>query len=236
LTIGTDPSCDFSFQLEKESIAGMEFTVTEKNEGTHRYTTSLVGTHNIYNIVGAIAVARALGLTHAHCQRGLERFHGIPGRLQRVPNSVERHVFVDYAHTPDALEKVLQSLRRLMPPGKHKLITVFGCGGDRDQGKRPLMGGTAQKFSDIAVVTSDNPRTEDPKTIVDGILSGMDKSKAVTEIDREKALRKAAKLSAPGDIILIAGKGHEDYQIIGRQTLAFSDFEKMKAVLQEMRP
>jgi len=232
LLIGTTPDCDFSFKVDAETIDGLKMTVTEKNKGSTQYSTSLIGKHNAYNVVGAIAVARALGISHVHCQRALAKFKGIPGRLQRVAGD-RRHAFVDYAHTPDALEKVLQALSALK--GGAQLITIFGCGGDRDAGKRPMMGQIAQKYSDRAVVTSDNPRGEDPNKIIADILTGMDASRATVEADREKAFHKAIELSKDGDIILIAGKGHEDYQIVGSQTLNFSDYDKMKVILEGIK-
>lgn len=234
--IGQKNQPRFGFKKESESLEGTIFSITEAGVGSFKYTTGLVGTHNLYNITGAVAAARVLGISHSHCQRALQKFTGIPGRLQRVPNIRQRHAFVDYAHTPDALEKVLEALREMRPAGSTaKIITIFGCGGDRDKGKRPLMGRTAQKFSDQIVVTSDNPRSEDPQAILQDIVQGLDPAGVIVEADREKAFRAAVQASRPGDILLIAGKGHEDYQIIGSQTLHFSDFDTMKTILQELK-
>lgn len=231
-TFGQSAQSDFSFLITKTDIQGMEFEVREKKSPPIKYKTTMIGKHNVENCVGAIAVARCLGIPHDVCQIAIQNFSGVPGRLQRVPNRHGRHVFIDYAHTPDALEKVLQALNQLKP-ATAQLITVFGCGGDRDQGKRPLMRQVAQKYSTKVVVTSDNPRTEDPQKIIEQVLAGAaDFNHLESVVDREEAFKKALSLSHKNDILLIAGKGHEDYQIIGKQILPFSDFEKMKTLLE----
>ncbi len=227
---GQTPDCDFYYRIIKTSIDGMDFEISEKKSAPISYHTSMVGAHNVANCVGAVAVARCLGVRHETCQQALRSFSGVPGRLQRVPNLHRRHVFVDYAHTPDALEKVLSSLRGIKS-AKANLITVFGCGGDRDQGKRPLMREVAEAFSDQVIVTSDNPRSEDPQAIIAQIMAGTKSPQVTSEVDREKALQLAVQTSLPEDVIVIAGKGHEDYQIIGTQTLPFSDYDKMKTIL-----
>ncbi len=241
-TFGQAADCDFHYRITETTVDGMEFEVVEKRSAekmlTYKYQTSMIGAHNVANCVGAIAVARCLGVSHEICQLAIKQFTGVPGRLQRVPNKHRRHVFVDYAHTPDALEKVLQAVLKIKSPNA-QLISIFGCGGDRDQGKRPLMMQMAQKYSSHTVVTSDNPRSEDPQHIIDQILAGGVVGKnsnakyMTTEIDREEAFRKALALSKPEDVIVVAGKGHENYQIIGATTLPFSDFEKMQALLQK---
>ncbi len=231
-TFGQTEDCDFYFKITQTTVDGMQYEVREK-KSTYKYQTSMIGAHNVANCVGAIAVARCLGVSHETCQLSMAQFTGVPGRLQRVPNKHRRHVFVDYAHTPDALEKVLQAVLKIKAPNA-KLITIFGCGGDRDQGKRPLMMQMAQKYSTHTVVTSDNPRSEDPQHIIDQILAGGSTTKnTTTEVDREEAFRKALALSQPEDVIVVAGKGHEDYQIIGTTTLPFSDLEKMQSLLQK---
>jgi UDP-N-acetylmuramoyl-L-alanyl-D-glutamate--2,6-diaminopimelate ligase len=133
----------------------------------------------------------------------------VPGRLERVPTKKNFQAFVDYAHTPDALENVLRSLRQLTP---RRIITVFGCGGDRDHSKRPLMAAAAESLSDRVIVTSDNPRSEDPMAILREVVQGFRGSAQETYVDRESAIRRAVELAGPGDFILVAGKGHEDYQ------------------------
>jgi len=208
-----------------------------------KITSSLVGSVNLQNILGAIGVGCALGLTDDSIARGIARLPKVPGRLEKVDNSRGVIVLVDYAHTPDALEKTLQVVRQLTDK---KLIVVFGCGGDRDAGKRPLMGEIAARLSDLAVLTSDNPRTEEPGAILADVEAGvrkvgitrLDGSSArgarttsspergyFVEADRRAAIRLALSLVSAGDAVLIAGKGHEDYQILGTTKIHFDDRE-----------
>jgi UDP-N-acetylmuramoyl-L-alanyl-D-glutamate--2,6-diaminopimelate ligase len=179
----------------------------------------LVGAHNVLNALAAIGAAVAIGIPLAHCIAGLAALQNVPGRLERVPNQRGIHVFVDYAHTPDALVNVLEALRGL---GARRVITLFGCGGDRDAGKRPLMGAAASASSDFVVVTSDNPRSEDPDAIIRQIVPGVTGAFAV-EADRRKAIGRAIAEAAPGDVVVIAGKGHETTQTIGTAVLPFDD-------------
>ena len=155
--------------------------------------------------------------------QGIKHLAGVPGRLERVPNQRGVHVWVDYAHKPDALEKVLKALNEVRE--NHRLITVFGCGGDRDK-KRPVMGKIAVEWSDRVIVTSDNPRTEDPNSIIQEILTEIQSNRKVTvEVDRKKAIFEAIRSTQSGDLVLIAGKGHEDYQILGTTKIHFDDRE-----------
>jgi len=158
----------------------------------------------------------------------------VPGRFEVVDAKAEIMVVVDYAHKPDALERLLAGARRLQPS---RLITVFGCGGDRDRGKRALMGRIAARASDLSVVTSDNPRSEDPRAIVDEILEGAREidpalERHLVEVDRAKAIRAAVATAQPGDIVVIAGKGHEPYQLVGGRRLEFDDREHARAALR----
>lgn len=188
----------------------------------------LVGLHNASNLLAAQALALQTGLDVGD-MASLETFHGVSGRLERVRNAKGLHVFVDYAHTPDALENVLKSLDLLR---RGRLITVFGCGGDRDRAKRPLMGRAVCRFSDVAVLTSDNPRTEDPLAIINDVLPGTAGCKELlVEPDRRQAIRQALDLMDDTDICVIAGKGHEDYQIIGTVKHPFSDQAEVRAHL-----
>src|SRR5262245_19350473 len=171
----------------------------------------LIGHYNVANLALAIGVGEALGLPHDAIARGIAELPGVPGRVERVPNAADLDIFVDYAHTPDALRNVLSALR---PLTRRRLICVFGCGGDRDPTKRPRMGAEVAELADLAVVTSDNPRTEDPRAIVEQILAGMPRPFAV-DVDRARAIRAAISEAVPGDVVVIAGKGHEDYQIVG---------------------
>lgn len=181
------------------------------------FHSKLVGKFNAYNLLGVFALALGMGLHHNDLSC-LEEYTGVVGRLERIGNS---NCFVDYAHTPDALINVLQTLK---DSGFKRIITVFGCGGDRDKGKRPLMREAVERLSDIFIVTSDNPRTEDPKAIINDILKGIHtKKEYYIEEDRKKAIQKAYSLLEKEDALLIAGKGHEEYQIIGTVTHPFSD-------------
>jgi UDP-N-acetylmuramoyl-L-alanyl-D-glutamate--2,6-diaminopimelate ligase len=189
--------------------------------------TPLRGGFNVYNTLAALGGCLVVGQPLARLAAAAEALHGIPGRMERVPLSARRIGVVDYAHTPDSLEKALQTLRALSPK---RIITVFGCGGNRDKGKRPLMGAVAARHSDLCVVTSDNPRREDPMEIIDEILTGMPCRGVVVEPDRRTAIRQAYALSRPGDVILVAGKGHETYQIVGDERLPFSDTEELRCL------
>jgi MurE/MurF fusion protein len=185
----------------------------------------LIGQYNVDNLALAVGICEALGLPHEAISRGIARLGGVPGRVERVANAAGLDLVVDYAHTPDALRNVLSTLR---PLAKRRLICVFGCGGDRDPTKRPAMGAAVAELADLAVVTSDNPRTEDPYAIIDQILPGVPRPFLV-EVDRRAAIRAAIAEATPGDIVLIAGKGHEDYQIIGAEKHHFDDREEAAA-------
>ncbi|MGL4721853.1 MAG: UDP-N-acetylmuramoyl-L-alanyl-D-glutamate--2,6-diaminopimelate ligase [Desulfovibrionaceae bacterium] len=190
-------------------------------------SSALVGKHNAYNLLGVIALALALGFTSTQTQ-SLSTCVGVIGRLERIEDSC---VFVDYAHTPDALSNVLATLK---DAGFTKILTVFGCGGERDSEKRPLMATAVEAFSDIIIVTSDNPRNENPDIIIEDIMRGFQDTKSVhIELDREKAITLALSLYEEGMAILIAGKGHEEYQIIGETKYPFSDQKIVKALLKE---
>jgi UDP-N-acetylmuramoyl-L-alanyl-D-glutamate--2,6-diaminopimelate ligase len=202
----------------------------------------LVGAHNVENLLCAAGMAVALGLPPAAIERGLSECAGAPGRLERI-SARGIDVFVDYAHTDDALGRALAALRALSP---RRLLCVFGCGGDRDHGKRPLMGLAAGRGADLAIVTSDNPRTEDPDAIIGEILPGLaeaecprlDRAAALrgergfaVEPDRRAAIRLAIEAARPGDAVLVAGKGHEDYQVVGAVKHHFDDREEARAAL-----
>lgn len=181
---------------------------------------SLVGAHNVENALGALGGALAAGVPLAACAAGLAALPAVPGRLEAVPNGRGYAVLVDYAHTDDALARVLATLRTLT---RGRILTVFGCGGDRDRGKRPLMGAAAAAGSDLVVVTSDNPRTEDPMAIIADILPGVGTAPCRVEPDRRAAIALALAEARPGDIVLLAGKGHERTQTVGTTALPFDD-------------
>lgn len=189
------------------------------------------GKFTVYNTLAVIATCYALEIPKEIVLNGLKNTGGVAGRFEAISNETGISVIVDYAHTPDALENVIKTAREFV---KNRIITVFGCGGDRDTTKRPLMGDIAQKLSDICIVTSDNPRTEDPELIINDILEGLDKSKENYKvvIDRKEAIKEAIEIAQKGDVILIAGKGHENYQIIGKVKHHFDDKEIANEFLQ----
>ncbi len=225
---------DFQFQIMEQDFSGSIFSV-ETPRGPATFNIPLIGTHNIYNATAALAVGIAAGMSLPSCVEVLKTIRGARGRLDRVSNHQGINVFVDYAHTNDALDNVLTTIQNIRnsKSEKPKIITVFGCGGDRDTGKRPLMGRIAYEKSDFIVVTSDNPRTEDPNKIIGDIVAGIpkDQKKVRIEVDRRRGIRCGLELAKKGDIVLIAGKGHEDYQIIGKEKIHFSDYEVVKEVL-----
>ncbi len=189
------------------------------------------GKFTVYNTLAVIATCYALEIPKDIVLDGLKNTGGVAGRFEAISNEAGISVIVDYAHTPDALENVIKTAREFV---ENRIITVFGCGGDRDTTKRPLMGDIAQKLSDICIVTSDNPRTEDPELIIKDILEGLDKSKENYRVvvDRKEAIKEAIEMAQKDDVILIAGKGHENYQIIGRVKHHFDDKEIANEFLQ----
>jgi UDP-N-acetylmuramoyl-L-alanyl-D-glutamate--2,6-diaminopimelate ligase len=197
--------------------------------GTH-----LAGRPNIYNIMAAAGATLSLGVSPKDVQEGVKSLSYVPGRLEILRSGQNFTVIVDYAHTPDALEKLLETARQL---SHGRMITVFGCGGDRDRKKRPLMGEIAARLSDMVVATSDNPRTEDPLQILAEIEPGLKRGQAPYRLqpDRREAIRSALSLARENDIVLIAGKGHEDYQIIGTQAFPFDDRLVAQELLHELR-
>jgi UDP-N-acetylmuramoyl-L-alanyl-D-glutamate--2,6-diaminopimelate ligase len=189
--------------------------------GSLSINSSLVGEFNVYNILATVATGLAMNISRDAIKAGVENLKAVPGRLEKYLLKNGAMAVVDYAHTPDALEKALGTVRKIT---KNNLIVVFGCGGDRDAGKRPEMGRVAQGIADIVYVTDDNPRTEDSLKIIDDILTGIDKNKNVHVIpNRKEAIHTSIKNSGDGDIILIAGKGHETYQIIGKVKYDFNE-------------
>lgn len=231
---GKKNSADFLFRVLKQDLNGSLFHLTTP-QGSIEIHLPCTGEHNVYNAVAAIAAASAAGCPLPTAREALKDFHGAPGRLEKVANERGLHVFVDYAHTDDALRTVGRALKALRGASEGKIITVFGCGGDRDKGKRRLMAAAACEFSDVLVITSDNPRTEDPLKIIADIKSGLPMSWAgevKVEPDRKKALGLSLQSAREGDVILIAGKGHEDYQIVGDKKLEFSDAKIMAELLK----
>lgn len=193
--------------------------------------TSLIGVHNIYNILAAVSGAFVYGIEYEKIKEGIESLKYIPGRLERIKTKSGFYIFIDYAHTPEALKSILMFLTALK---RNRLITVFGCGGERDRSKRPLMGGVSQRFSDFVFITNDNPRRESQRKIVREILNGMEEKNKnyKTILDREKAIKEAILMAEKNDIVLVAGKGHENVQVIGSDTIPFSDKKIIKYILK----
>jgi UDP-N-acetylmuramoyl-L-alanyl-D-glutamate--2,6-diaminopimelate ligase len=220
LTYGIDHPCDVRAENLILSSSGIQFTVHYQQQQC-LFTVPLIGRFNVYNCLAAISLGLVREFSLEQIAAALATFLKVPGRLERVVNAQGINIFVDYAHTDDALKNVLQTLRECTTA---RLITVFGCGGSRDPLKRPKMGAIAEEFSDVAIVTTDNPRKEDPSEIIKQVLSGFkEPQKALVSLDRREAIHRAVKLATPQDIILIAGKGHEDYQIFSNDTIAFDD-------------
>jgi UDP-N-acetylmuramoyl-L-alanyl-D-glutamate--2,6-diaminopimelate ligase len=220
LSYGIEQACDLRASKIRLSAVGIEFEVVYRDD-THSLTSSLIGRFNVYNLLAAIGVGLARGLTLRQIVHALSSFKTVPGRLERIPNNQGMNIFVDYAHTDDALFNVLNTLKELK---KGRLITIFGCGGNRDIAKRPKMGAVVESLSDLSIVTSDNPRNEDPEEIIRNILVGLKHpSQALVIVDREEAIRRGVNIATPEDIVLIAGKGHENYQIFSHRTIEFDD-------------
>lgn len=232
-TYGLNES-DFQFKILKMSFSETEFELQTPLEKLI-IQIPLAGLHNVYNAVAAIAAALSAGVSVIQSVKALKNFTGIPGRLQIASLGAVKNVFVDYAHTPDALENTLKSILKIKKEIKsnHKVITVFGCGGDRDKTKRPLMAKIAANNSDFVFITSDNPRTENADDIILQIKNGLPSGYKNFEIDshRERAIQKAINMAQSGDVVLLAGKGHEDYQIIGTTKSHFSDIEVARKYL-----
>ncbi len=228
------PDANVRIENPNYSIAGSSFRViTPKGEADVKL--KLGGQFSVYNALAALASGLALGIPLEDCVRSLERVPGIRGRFEVV--SENPYVIVDYAHTPDGLENVLNAARVVTPPNA-SLIAVFGCGGDRDATKRPKMGHIAERLADRLVVTSDNPRSEDPQQIITDVISGIQRfesERMIVEADREQAIHQAIDLAGPEDIIVVAGKGHEDYQILADRTIHFDDREVVQEYVRQKR-
>ncbi|MGL4425853.1 MAG: UDP-N-acetylmuramoyl-L-alanyl-D-glutamate--2,6-diaminopimelate ligase [Cetobacterium sp.] len=194
---------------------------------------TLLGKFNMYNVLGAIGVARLLNIDENLIKERVQKIKSAPGRFETVCAGQDFKVIVDYAHTGDALENILQGVIELGESGK--IITVFGCGGDRDKIKRPIMAKIAEKYSDIVIVTSDNPRTENPDDIISDIVKGFENKNYIVEIDRKEAIKKAVLKAEKNDIILIAGKGHETYQILGTTKIHFDDREIAIEAIKDLK-
>jgi UDP-N-acetylmuramyl-tripeptide synthetase len=242
-----DPSVEVTVERQESTLDGLRMRLSFGGDAEVMLRSPLVGDHNVNNIALAATLAAELGVDPETIARGVLLLKGVPGRLERVDPDTAVAVLVDYAHTPAALSHALTALRPLTP---ERLLCVFGCGGDRDAVKRPLMGRAVAEVADLAVVTSDNPRTEDPLAIIAQVLDGVGaeghqrvppealaaSERAYTVIpDRRAAIFAAVQSARPGDVVLVAGKGHEDYQILGRDRIHFDDREQSRAALASRR-
>lgn len=221
---------DIQGEIKQITREGQEVTI-KIFEKEYKINLRLLGRYNLSNLLGAIGAVKTLGLSDEEIISKIPLIHGAPGRFEPVKIDRDFTVIVDYAHTGDALENILKSINEFKT---NRVITVFGCGGDRDKTKRPIMGGIAEKYSDIVIVTSDNPRTEAPEEIIKDIVVGLTKENHIIEIHREKAIEKAISLAEKNDIILIAGKGHENYQVIGREKIHFDDKEEVIKAIKKL--
>ena len=232
LTYGLKGAADLTARKIALSFRGLEFTA-HTPRGNIEIRSPLVGRINVYNILAAIGAGIALEIPTAQIAEGVGNLALVPGRFERVDEGQPFLVVVDYAHTDDALRNLIATARELDPAGR--IITVFGAGGERDRAKRPLMGEAAGSLSDLVVLTSDNPRSEDPLRIINDVVVGLQKANAKYRIepDREQALALALEEAGPGDIVLLAGKGHETYQVLRDRTIEFDDREKARAILRQ---
>ncbi|MCB0405081.1 MAG: UDP-N-acetylmuramoyl-L-alanyl-D-glutamate--2,6-diaminopimelate ligase [Bdellovibrionales bacterium] len=228
-----DRNADFYAQDLRCDLAGSRARVRTPS-GFVDLRLHILGGHNVINAVGVLALCHGLGLEAEAVAHALSNAKGAPGRLEAVRAKGRAHVFVDYAHTPDALLNVLRLLHDVRGQSGGKVFCVFGCGGDRDKGKRPLMARVACEWSDVCIATSDNPRTEDPDAILDDIEKGISRgtTQYKREVDRRKAIGLALSMAGPRDIVLIAGKGHENYQILGTTKIHFDDVEVVRDYYQ----
>jgi UDP-N-acetylmuramoyl-L-alanyl-D-glutamate--2,6-diaminopimelate ligase len=214
------------------TLRGLEF-IAETPAGKIEVRSPLVGRNNVYNLLAAIAASVTLNFRREAIEAGIAALAAVPGRFERVDLGQPFMLIVDYAHTDDALQKLLETARELHPGGR--MITLFGCGGERDRSKRPLMGAAAGRLSDVVVLSSDNPRGEDPLKIINDALVGLQRTsaKVLVEPDRERALELALEQARPGDLVLLAGKGHETTQVLKDRTIQFDDREIARRVLRD---
>jgi UDP-N-acetylmuramoyl-L-alanyl-D-glutamate--2,6-diaminopimelate ligase len=232
LTYGLEPGADITTRKPAISISGLEFTC-ETPVGKIEVRSPLAGRINVYNILAAIGAGVALDLSREVIAAGIAQLSSVPGRFERIDAGQPFLVVVDYAHTDDALRNLLSTAKELNPDGR--IITLFGCGGDRDRTKRPLMGEAAGRSSDVVVLTSDNPRSEDPLLIINDAIVGVQRTNAkfLVEPDRERAIEIALDQARPGDIVLLAGKGHETSQVLRDRTIDFDDRQTARRMLHQ---
>jgi UDP-N-acetylmuramoyl-L-alanyl-D-glutamate--2,6-diaminopimelate ligase len=229
ITFGMGAQADFRASNYRTEFGGTSYQLDARGK-SYLVRVPLIGRFNVANSLAALAAANALGLSLREAVLSLGKSPQVPGRLEAVPAKRQFQVFVDYAHTPDALLNVLKTLRELEP---RRLIVVFGCGGDRDRQKRPLMGEVVDRHADFAVITSDNPRKEDPNAIIAEVEKGFRSNRYERISDRTEAIRRAVAMAQPRDIVLIAGKGHENYQEFADHTVPFDDMQVARRALED---
>lgn len=233
LSYGIDKCADIKAMDLHMHSRGVDFTVTYDNKSEH-INLNIPGKYNVSNALGSIGACLSEGIELSVIKKGLEKMLFVPGRCEIVTqaHNLGYEVIVDYAHTPDGLENILKTAREFT---KGKLISVFGCGGDRDNTKRPIMGKIGGELSDLAVITSDNPRTEDPMTIIDQVVKGIEKDNYIIVENRRAAIKKAMEKANKGDVIVVAGKGHEDYQVLKDRTIHFDEREVIEEIIKELK-
>lgn len=232
LTYGLQNGADLKAKKSHLSFNGLNFTA-QTPSGPIQVESHLVGRINVYNILAAIGAGIGLGFSNPVIEAGIRNLQAVAGRFQRIDQGQPFLVVVDYAHTDDALENLIKTAKELITKGR--IITLFGCGGSRDRTKRPIMGEISGRLSDLSILTSDNPRQEDPLKIISDVVVGMQRSggKYMIEPDRAKAIRVAIEEARTGDIVLLAGKGHEDYQVFADHTIHFDDREEARKALTD---
>jgi len=226
------PGADLHAEDIRMGIRGMELSILHRG-GRERLVSGLTGRFNVLNILAACATGAALEIPWSDIREGIRTLKSVPGRFEQISSPVGWTAIIDYAHTPDALQNCLEAIHEILrPEGGGKLITIFGCGGDRDAGKRPTMGRVVSGLSDFTVITSDNPRHEDPLEIIRQVEAGLVPGRMVqTEADRRLAIRLGLSMAGKGDVVLIAGKGHERYQVVGDRRFHFDDREEVEAFI-----
>ncbi|MCX5710169.1 MAG: UDP-N-acetylmuramoyl-L-alanyl-D-glutamate--2,6-diaminopimelate ligase [Candidatus Omnitrophica bacterium] len=228
ITYGIDQPADVSAKNIRFGTSFTQFNCVYRGKETV-FRINLIGKHNVYNALAAIAWSLKAGIGLNKIKEALEEFRVVPGRLERVNTERGFSVFVDYAHTEDALKNIINSLREI---SANKIIVVFGCGGERDRGKRPKMGRVVTELADFAIVTSDNPRSEDPLSIIRDIKKGIERDNYCVIPERLKAIKQGLAKAGEGDVVLVAGKGHENYQILKDKTIHFDDREAVRLCLR----
>lgn len=232
MTYGLSSGAEVTARKFQLALRGLDF-IAETPAGKIAVRSQLVGRNNVYNILAAVAAGVALGFRRDAIEAGLSALTAVPGRFERIDQGQPFMVVVDYAHTDDALQKLLETARELHPTGR--MITLFGCGGERDRSKRRLMGEAAGRLSDVVVLSSDNPRNEDPLKIINDASVGLQRTsaKVLVEPDRERAVELALEQARPGDMVLLAGKGHETTQVLKDSTIEFDDREVARRILRQ---